>query len=245
MPAMLRRQGMGLLLVVLVAVVVRLVYLLQIRESPFFLAPVIDADFYNNLAQSLARGEGTGRAPFMMPPLYPLALSGLYQLFGVDLTAAHLLQLGRADRRKPVAGELGFPNRVGWREGFEEGVGGHDHTGLTRKRHRPERAGFQVRLRRRFDEVHPDADREPGELAARHQAFEQDAGQPDAPAPVPLFPGQRSLAVRHKAGSRSNRARQPMPRRCLRGFRWHGHIGRPHRPARGCFQSSASAHPRA
>jgi len=86
-------RNVGWIAVVLaVAVLVRLLYFLEIRQTPFFLAPVIDAAFYNDLGRTLAAGEGTGRAPFMMPPLYPLVLSLLYRLGGVSLPSAHALQ---------------------------------------------------------------------------------------------------------------------------------------------------------
>lgn len=74
------------------AFLLRLVYLLDIRDNPFFLAPVIDAEYYNQMAQALAT-TGTGRAPYQMPPLYPMVLSLVYRAAGVNLAAAHFLQI--------------------------------------------------------------------------------------------------------------------------------------------------------
>jgi 4-amino-4-deoxy-L-arabinose transferase-like glycosyltransferase len=76
-----------------VALAIRSLYLFDIRHNPFFHTPVIDAEFYRDLGLALARGEGTGRAPFMMPPLYPLLLSVLFRLAGPDLLLAHALQI--------------------------------------------------------------------------------------------------------------------------------------------------------
>jgi tetratricopeptide (TPR) repeat protein len=75
------------------AFVVRILYLLDIRDNPFFDSPVIDAKFYRDLGMSLARGEGTGRAPFMMPPLFPLLLSLVFRVSPDAVWAPHLLQV--------------------------------------------------------------------------------------------------------------------------------------------------------
>jgi tetratricopeptide (TPR) repeat protein len=79
-------------LVFAVALAVRVVYLLDIRTNPFFTTPVIDAEYYHQTAQALAT-SGVGRAPFQMPPGYPLLLSLLYRIFGMSFLAAHLLQI--------------------------------------------------------------------------------------------------------------------------------------------------------
>jgi tetratricopeptide (TPR) repeat protein len=75
------------------ALAIRALYLFDIRTNPFFDSPVIDAQFYRDLGSALARGEGTGRAPFMMPPLYPLLLAGLFKLAGEHLLLAHVVQI--------------------------------------------------------------------------------------------------------------------------------------------------------
>ena len=92
MPGQSSRKALWITAILALAALVRLLYFLEIRQTPFFLSPVIDAAFYNDLGRTLAAGEGTGRAPFMMPPLYPLVLSVLYRLVGVNLSAAHILQ---------------------------------------------------------------------------------------------------------------------------------------------------------
>jgi len=78
--------------VVLVALLLRLLYLFQIRSNPFFDSPIIDAQYYRDLGLSLSHGEGTGRAPFMMPPLYPLFLAAVFRIAGPGLLLPHVLQ---------------------------------------------------------------------------------------------------------------------------------------------------------
>lgn len=90
------------------ALVLRLVFLLDIRDNPFFDSPVIDAEFYRDLGLSLARGEGTGRAPFMMPPLYPLVLSVGYRVFGEGVWWPHLLQALLGAASAALTAVLGF-----------------------------------------------------------------------------------------------------------------------------------------
>jgi len=75
-----------------VALAIRVVYLIDIRANPFFSSPVIDADFYHQMAQALAT-TGLGRAPFQMPPGFPLLLSLVYRIFGVSFLAAHVVQI--------------------------------------------------------------------------------------------------------------------------------------------------------
>jgi tetratricopeptide (TPR) repeat protein len=83
---------------VIVAIAVRIAYFIDIRDNPFFDGPVIDAQYYDEIGRRLAAGGGTGQAPFMMPPLFPLLLSVLYRTVDASLhasyVAAHVLQLG-------------------------------------------------------------------------------------------------------------------------------------------------------
>jgi len=87
-------RGRGLVLgVFAVALALRALYLFDIRDNPFYDSPIIDAQYYRDLGWALSRGEGTGHAPFMMPPLYPLLLAALFRVTGPDLQGAHLLQI--------------------------------------------------------------------------------------------------------------------------------------------------------
>ena len=70
-------------LVFSLALLVRIVYLLQYSRSPFFLAPQWDAADYHSIASALSHGHLDPALPFR-PPLYPVGLSLLYMLFGAE-----------------------------------------------------------------------------------------------------------------------------------------------------------------
>ena len=78
--------------VFLCALVVRLIYLYQIRHSPFFGAPLMDAQDYVNMARTLAAGAWIGDKPFWQPPLYPYFLGVIYALFGPSYYLPRLIQ---------------------------------------------------------------------------------------------------------------------------------------------------------
>ncbi|HID09829.1 MAG TPA: tetratricopeptide repeat protein [Candidatus Latescibacteria bacterium] len=80
----MRRKGwIWLSAVVGVALTLRVIYLLQLRESPFFDVPIVDERTYLEQAQNIASGELLGGdKPFWQPPLYPYFLALLYRLFG-------------------------------------------------------------------------------------------------------------------------------------------------------------------
>jgi len=115
-------RGNGLALAVFgVALAIRVVYLLDIRGNPFFDSPVIDAQYYRDLGAALARGEGTGRAPFMMPPLYPLVLAGLRWGAGPGPWPAHVLQILLGAATAALAAVIGRRlggRAVGWLAGM-------------------------------------------------------------------------------------------------------------------------------
>ena len=71
----------------------RLLYLHQIAAlSPFFEAPVVDAQTYFQQAQQLATTFSLGEGPFWQAPLYSVFLSVLYLLFGANFYAYRLVQ---------------------------------------------------------------------------------------------------------------------------------------------------------
>jgi tetratricopeptide (TPR) repeat protein len=93
-PAPKRRALLVHLLILLaVALGVRLAYLQQISDNPFFNHPIIDAQTYDEMAVRISAGEEPIPAPFFQPPLYPYFLGLLYALFGRDLFLVRLLQM--------------------------------------------------------------------------------------------------------------------------------------------------------
>jgi 4-amino-4-deoxy-L-arabinose transferase-like glycosyltransferase len=77
----------------LLALTIRVAHLREIRSSPLFLYPVVDALGFDKQAQAVARGEILGAGPFFQAPLYPYLLGGIYALFGRNLLVARLLQM--------------------------------------------------------------------------------------------------------------------------------------------------------
>ena len=69
--------------VFLLALVVRVVYILEIDDSPLFSHPAVDSLTYTQHAERLAAGNwlGRGSGPFWQPPLYPYLLGVLKTLF--------------------------------------------------------------------------------------------------------------------------------------------------------------------
>ncbi len=75
-----------------VALAVRLIYVWQIRTSPFFDTLLGDARAYDAWAQRIAGGDWIGRDVFYQAPLYPYFLGTLYTLFGRDLLVVRIVQ---------------------------------------------------------------------------------------------------------------------------------------------------------
>ena len=66
----------------LLALVVRLVYLEHGEDNPFFAAPVVDAHSYVVQARQLVEVSWVGDKPFWQPPLYPYFLALIYAVSG-------------------------------------------------------------------------------------------------------------------------------------------------------------------
>ena len=75
-----------------VALLVRLLYIWQIRSSPFFDTLLGDSRSYDEWAQRIAGGDWIGRDVFYQAPLYPYFLGTLYAIFGRDLTIVRCVQ---------------------------------------------------------------------------------------------------------------------------------------------------------
>ena len=88
-----RRRLFLISAIFLLALLVRLLYLQQIADSPFFQALYLDALRYDSWAQSIAFGTSEAIEPFFRAPLYPAFLAGIYRVFGHDLYTARLIQM--------------------------------------------------------------------------------------------------------------------------------------------------------
>jgi tetratricopeptide (TPR) repeat protein len=77
----------------LLAFIIRFVYLNQIKASPYFDNPHIDALWHHNWAKEIAAGDWTGKEVFFRAPLYPYFLGTLYALFGESFYFPRLIQI--------------------------------------------------------------------------------------------------------------------------------------------------------
>lgn len=75
-----------------VALVFRVIYFLEFKESIYFRQPTLDAEFYDISAQSIASGTGPGNIVFLMNPGYSYFLAIIYFVFGRNLPLVVLLQ---------------------------------------------------------------------------------------------------------------------------------------------------------
>jgi tetratricopeptide (TPR) repeat protein len=97
------------------AFVLRTVYTLQVRYTPFFQTLGLDAKFYDQWARDLAGGTSE-RGAFFMTPLYSYFLAAVYRLFGRDLLLVRMIQAGLGSATAVLVYLLGrdvFDRRVG------------------------------------------------------------------------------------------------------------------------------------
>ncbi len=75
-------------LIFIIAFIIRIVYVIQIRSTVFYSNFMLDEAFYNNWALSIAKGDWLGTGLFNGLPLYPYALGIIYKVFGHNLFIA-------------------------------------------------------------------------------------------------------------------------------------------------------------
>lgn len=87
-----RRTTFYFAALVALAALLRVIYTLTSRQSPFFDHLDLDTKFYDSWARQIAAGDWMGRDVFFMGPLYPYFLALVYKAFGPSLLAAKLVQ---------------------------------------------------------------------------------------------------------------------------------------------------------
>ena len=87
------RLGQVLLIVALVATLVRLVYVLEVKDHLYWLTPLVDAADFHNRAMQVAQGEGLGQRIFYKAPAYPYLVGQVYRILGPSLVALYFLQM--------------------------------------------------------------------------------------------------------------------------------------------------------
>lgn len=75
----------------IVAFIIRLVYIIQLKSSVFYSHFILDEAFYDSWARSIAGGEWLGEKIFEALPLYPYFLGAIYRLSGNSLFIPRLI----------------------------------------------------------------------------------------------------------------------------------------------------------
>ena len=76
----------------LVALIIRLLYIWQIADAPFFDLRLGDADAYHLWARQILQGDWLGTEVFYQSPLYPYFLAVIYATFGDTALTVRLVQ---------------------------------------------------------------------------------------------------------------------------------------------------------
>jgi len=100
----------------LVAIIIRLIYLVDALDCPLLFYPGLDPEAYDLWAQRIANGDWLGKQVFYQSPLYPYLLGIFYSLFGRHLLWVYLLQIliGGIDCLLIYGiGKLAFGRKVG------------------------------------------------------------------------------------------------------------------------------------
>jgi len=87
-----RRSSAWALTVFVIALVVRVLYLLDGADSPSYANPVVDAQTYDYIARALASGWGIDAGLFWQPIFYPLFLAAVYKVVGTSILLVKVLQ---------------------------------------------------------------------------------------------------------------------------------------------------------
>lgn len=88
-----RRDIYRMLTVFGLAIILRLIYLLQQRTAdPLFNYPILDGLYHHNWAVSIVKGAFLGRESFFRAPLYPYFLALIYKIFGIGFFMPRVVQ---------------------------------------------------------------------------------------------------------------------------------------------------------
>lgn len=82
-----------LILIMIVGIIFRVLFFLQFTKTPFSRHPLLDAQYYHDVAQEVAQGHIIQNRAFFMSPFYPFALGLWYALLGPRLWIAPVLQM--------------------------------------------------------------------------------------------------------------------------------------------------------
>ncbi len=89
-----RKKNLIPLLIFLIGLCMRLIYIFQMsRNDPLFYHPFSDSLQYHHLAISILRNGIIGSEPFYHPPLFQYYLALIYNIFGINLFCARIIQI--------------------------------------------------------------------------------------------------------------------------------------------------------
>ena len=98
------------------AALLRLIYLLEIKQTPAFYLLMGDGEIFDQWAQEIARGNWLGNEIFFQAPLYSYFLGAVYTFFGRDLFLVRVIQIGIGSLSCVLimaAGRLFFSKKAG------------------------------------------------------------------------------------------------------------------------------------
>jgi tetratricopeptide (TPR) repeat protein len=79
--------------IVAVALVVRIAYLVDVSDSPYFKQPLLDSCWYDSNAKAIADGDWLSRSGSFRVPLYSYFLAGCYLVFGRSFVPPLVIQV--------------------------------------------------------------------------------------------------------------------------------------------------------
>ncbi len=74
------------------ALLLKLIFVFQSRDSLQVTVPILDARYYVDMARDIAGGNWARREAFFMGPLYPYLMALVFSVFGKGFTAMRLIQ---------------------------------------------------------------------------------------------------------------------------------------------------------
>ncbi|NQS99084.1 MAG: tetratricopeptide repeat protein [candidate division Zixibacteria bacterium] len=83
-------------IIFLTAYLLRLAYIIEISDRPYFTAPAVDAEYHDDWAQEIAEGDLSRGEPFFRAPLYPFLLGAIYAVFGYDYRIYFIIRVIQA-----------------------------------------------------------------------------------------------------------------------------------------------------
>jgi tetratricopeptide (TPR) repeat protein len=110
----LSRRWLGALFAL--ALVPRLAFLAELRQSDYFAYPAVDEELYRDWALRIAGGDLRGEGVFYGSPVYPYFLGAVFRVLGHDELGARVVQAFLGAARAPLvaaAGALAFGPAAG------------------------------------------------------------------------------------------------------------------------------------